>query len=223
MTPDSGGGRFRLIIFDWDGTIVDSTNAIAESIRLASEDMGCQLRDSHVAKYVIGLGLKDALAIAVPQLPESRYGALAERYKHHFLERDAQIRAFAGVETMLGRLRDRGRYLGIATGKSSIGLTRSLEITGLRHYFRATRCADQATPKPAPEMLFQLMDEVGVGRQEALMIGDTTHDIKMAQNAGVACVAVTYGAHPHGDLQRMGPLACVHGVGELDQWLNLNA
>lgn len=217
------GGRFRLVVFDWDGTIVDSTGAIAESIMLASADLGYPLRDPGVASYVIGLGLRDALAIAVPQLPESEYGALAERYKHHFLERDAKVKTFAGVETMLGRLMGRGHCLGVATGKSSAGLSRSLDATGLRQYFRATRCADQSTPKPSPDMIFELMDELGVGSEETLMVGDTTHDIKMAQNAGIACVAVTYGAHGSDDLAKMEPLACIESVRELDEWLKKNA
>ena len=223
MLIGPNGGRFRLVVFDWDGTIVDSTGAIAESIMLASADLGYPLRDRGVASYVIGLGLRDALALAVPQLPESEYGVLADRYKHHFLARDAKVKAFSGVEAMLGRLMERGHCLGVATGKSSAGLSRSLEATGLRRFFRATRCADQSAPKPSPAMIFELMDEIGVGSEQTLMVGDTTHDIRMAQNAGIACVAVTYGAHRADDLALMRPLACIDSVMELDGWLQKNA
>lgn len=215
--------QFDLVVFDWDGTVVDSIKAIADSIRLAAEDLGFSLKDPEIAKHVIGLGLQDALSIVVPGLPKSKYSLLADRYRYHFLLKDPNIGPFPGIESVLRGLRCRGHDLGIATGKSHAGLTRSLATIGFHQYFRATRTADKATPKPSPDMIFQLTEEIGVATDRTLMIGDTTHDLKMAGNAGVKCVAVSYGAHPAAELERMNPLACVDSVEDLEKWLISNA
>jgi phosphoglycolate phosphatase len=218
-----GAKRFKLVVFDWDGTIVDSTGVIAESIRLASADIGYPLREPSVATYVIGLGLRDALSIAIPHLPESKYEALSDRYRFHFLLREPRIEIFPGIERMLRRMDADGHRLAVATGKSAAGLRRSLESTSLHRYFHVTRCADQANPKPAPDMLLQIINEVGVASEETLMVGDTTHDLEMAHNAGVECVAVTYGAHYQAELEQFHPLVCLESAGELDEWLKHNA
>jgi phosphoglycolate phosphatase len=215
--------RFELIVFDWDGTLIDSAGAIVACIQAACRDLGLPVPDHERASHVIGLGLADALAHAVPTLPSAEYGRLAERYRVHFLARDSALPLFPGTRALLGGLRGRGHALAIATGKSRAGLARALEQAALAPLFLATRCADQTAPKPAPDMLLELMDELGVKPARTVMIGDTSHDLRMAAAAGVASLAVTYGAHPVGALAACEPLALLHSVAELDAWLTTNA
>jgi phosphoglycolate phosphatase len=215
--------RFELVVFDWDGTLIDSAGAIVACIQAACRDLGVPVPDDERASHVIGLGLADALSYAVPSLPPSEYGRLAERYRVHFLERDPTLPLFPGTRLMLEALRSRGHTLAIATGKSRAGLARALQTTGLAPLFDATRCADQCASKPAPEMLLELMAELDAVPERTLMIGDTSHDLQMAANAGVAGVAVSYGAHAGEALAALGPLALVHSTEELAEWLATNA
>jgi phosphoglycolate phosphatase len=215
--------RYELIVFDWDGTLMDSTAVIAGSIQAACRDLGLTVPDDASARHVIGLGLVEALSLAVPDAPESMYESLVERYRHHFLSQDKMIPLFAGVRETLAELHEQGYRLAVATGKSCIGLARVLESTGLKHYFHATRTADQTFSKPHPQMLQELMDELSVTTEDTLMIGDTTHDVQMAKNAGVDAVAVGYGAHPVAQLQQLNPLALVMDVPQLRAWLRDNA
>jgi phosphoglycolate phosphatase len=215
--------RFELLVFDWDGTLIDSTGAIAACIQEAARDLGLAVPDDVRARHVIGLGLSDALAYAVPDLPVSEYGRMAERYRHHFLARDAGLPLFAGSRELLDTLRARGHQLAIATGKSRAGLARALGHLDLAAVFAATRCADQCSPKPAPDMLIELMEEIGTTAERTLMIGDTAHDLVMAANAGVAAVAVGYGAHPPEELAALDPLALARSTAELAAWLDENA
>jgi phosphoglycolate phosphatase len=215
--------RYELLVFDWDGTLIDSAGAIVWCIQSACRDLGLPVPDDARASHVIGLGLRDALAYAVPGLPTEDYGRVVERYRAHFLARDAGIPLFPGAEAMLSGLRGRGHVLAIATGKSRAGLSRALDNTGLRPLFASSRCADQCAPKPAPDMLLELMAELGTDEANTLMIGDTVHDLQMAVGAGVPAVAVSYGAHAKADLAARGPLACLGSVDELSEWLSLNA
>jgi phosphoglycolate phosphatase len=215
--------RFRFVVFDWDGTLADSAALIARSIQAACRDIGEPVPDDATARYVIGLGLADMLRHIAPGLAPGRHRELTERYRHHFLGADASIPLFPEVPEMLGELGDSGCLLGVATGKSRAGLKRAFEQQGIGHCFAATRCADEGFPKPHPDMLLHLMDCVGAGPRETLMIGDTTHDVELARNAGVAAVAVSYGAHPRADLARLDPLAVVGSVAELRRWLRANA
>lgn len=215
--------RFELVVFDWDGTLIDSAGAIVACIQAACRDLGVPVPDDERASHVIGLGLVDALSYAVPSLPPSEYGRLAERYRVHFLARDPGLPLFPGTRAMLESLRGRGHTLAIATGKSRAGLARALQTTGLTALFDATRCADQCPSKPAPGMLLELMAEFDAAPERTLMIGDTSHDLQMAANAGVAAVAVSYGAHAGDTLAALGPLALVHSTDELAEWLALNA
>lgn len=215
--------RYDLIVFDWDGTIMDSTTVIVGSVQSACRDLGLAVPDDEAARHVIGLGLTEALRHVVPDAPESMYEPLAARYRHHFLAQDRAIPLFGGARETIAELHDAGYWLGIATGKSQAGLCRVLESTGLKKYFHATRTADQAFSKPHPAMLLELMDELAVSAGRALMIGDTTHDVLMAQNAKVDAVAVTYGAHPPEQLQELNPLALVGDFAELRAWLKANA
>jgi phosphoglycolate phosphatase len=211
--------RFRFVVFDWDGTLADSTALIAAAIQAACRDIGEPVPDEMTARYVIGLGLTDALRHAAPGLPVERHGELSMRYRHHYLTGDADIPLFEGAREMLDDLDEAGCLLGVATGKSRVGLDRALGQYRLAHRFVATRCGDEGFPKPNPDMLLRLMDRVGVLPQETLMIGDTTHDLELARNAGVASVGVGYGAHLPEHLSEVRPLALVHSVAELRHWL----
>ncbi|HKW37080.1 MAG TPA: HAD-IA family hydrolase [Burkholderiales bacterium] len=215
--------RYELLVFDWDGTLIDSAGAIVHCIQSACRDLGLPVPDEARASHVIGLGLNDALAYAAPGLLPQDYGRMVERYRIHFLARDAAIPLFRGAAEMLAALREGGHTLAIATGKSRKGLARALENTGLRPLFASSRCADECTPKPAPDMLLDLMDELGASEANTLMIGDTVHDLQMAARAGVPAVAVSYGAHARADLVAQSPLACVDSVHELTRWLTRNA
>lgn len=215
--------RYELLVFDWDGTLIDSANTIVACIQAACRDLGLPVPDDARASHVIGLGLRDALSHAIPGLPEGEYGRVVERYRRHFLARDPEIPLFSGTETMLAGLRQRGHILAVATGKSRAGLAHALENTGLRRFFASSRCADECAPKPAPDMLHELIDELDVSSTSTLMIGDTVHDLKMAASAGVDAVAVSYGAHPKPELVALEPLACLDSVDELRRWLAQNA
>jgi phosphoglycolate phosphatase len=215
--------RFRLLVFDWDGTLADSTAIIAGAIQQACNDLGLPVPDDVAARFVIGLGLVDALRHVAPTLPSSEHRRLSERYRHHYLARDPEIPLFAGAREMLDELDARGFLLAIATGKSRAGLERALAQQGVAHRFVASRCADEGHPKPHPDMLLALMDRCGTGPDETLMIGDTTHDLELARNAGANAIAVTYGAHAAGGLAGLSPLATVSSVAELRAWLNANA
>ena len=213
--------RFDLIVFDWDGTIVDSTSMIARCIQKAAADLGLTVPTLDQASHVIGLGLHDAMRIVAPGLPGERYPEFIAAYRRHFLAREDTMRLFAGMEALLHRL-SRERILSIATGKSRKGLERSLEATGVRRFFAASRCADETTPKPHPAMLFELMQELSAEPDSVLMIGDTSHDMEMARAAGVDGLAVTYGAHPEHTLRSCAPRGCVASVPDLDRWLSEN-
>ncbi len=215
--------RYDLIVFDWDGTVMDSTAVIAGSIQAACRDLGLAVPGDEAARHVIGLGLTQALRHAVPDAPESMYEPLVARYRHYFLAQDRAIPLFEGARETLAELHDAGHWLAVATGKSRMGLDRALESTGLKKYFHATRTADQTFSKPDPAMLLELMDELAVGAGRTLMIGDTTHDVQMAQNAKVDAVAAGYGAHPPEQLQELNPLALVKDFAELRAWLMVNA
>ncbi len=214
---------YSLIVFDWDGTLMDSAAAIVRAIQAASDDLGLPIPSEARARHVIGLGLADALQHAVPELSSERYGEMVERYRHHYLSGDHGLVLFPGIDALIADLSDAGYLLAVATGKSRIGLDRALAHSGLGPRFQASRCADECFSKPHPQMLHELMDEFGVEPAATLMIGDTSHDLQMAGNAGVAALAVTYGAHSHDYLAEHGPLACLHTVTELAEWLKANA
>ena len=214
--------RFKLIVFDWDGTLADSTGIISHAIREALRDMGEPVPDEEAARYVIGLGLADALRTVAPALPAARHSELVAHYRTHYLAAEQDIPMFAGAVDLLDELDRAGYFLGVATGKSRMGLDRVLTKNGLARRFHATRCADEGQPKPHPEMLLHLIDRLGVERTETLMIGDTTHDLLLARNAGVPAVAVTYGAHAREPLARLAPVGTAHSMAELAQWLRSN-
>lgn len=211
--------HFELIVFDWDGTLMDSTGAIVYALQQAARDIGVPVPSDEAASHIIGLGLLDALRHAMPDLPHERYRELAERYRYHYLTRDHELRLFTGIESMLTALAEAGHLLAVATGKTRVGLDRALDASGLRPRFLASRCADECHSKPHPQMLEELMDEFAVAPERVVMIGDTTHDLQMAANAGVAGIGVSYGAHPRAGLETAAPRFIADSVPELAAWL----
>ena len=210
---------FDLIVFDWDGTLADSTTVIAESLQRACRDLGCSVPGDVDARYVIGLGLADALRHIAPDLHVERYPDLSARYRDHFLSREEHIPLFDGALELLSALRESGHRLAVATGKTRKGLDRALAFHRVAHLFDATRCADEGRSKPDPEMLLHLLETLDVPRERALMVGDTTHDLEMAARAGVAAVAMTHGAHGEHHLARATALRMFSSIQLLHRWL----
>lgn len=215
--------RFELIVFDWDGTLMDSAALIVDSVQAAARDIGLEPPSEERARHIIGLGLVDAMRYALPDLEPEHYDQLVDRYRHHYLSRDHQLVLFEGIRELIGELASGDYILGVATGKSRRGLDRALDGSGLRPHFHATRCADECHSKPHPQMLEELMAEFGVAPDATLMIGDTTHDLQMARNAGTAALAVSYGAHPRAVLEAEVPLHCSASVEDMSAWLRANA
>ncbi len=215
--------QFDLIAFDWDGTLFDSTAIITRCIQLAVVDVGGKRPSDQDASYVIGLGLMQALAHAAPDVPPGKYPELGQRYKHHYMAHQNDISLFAGVLPMLADLKTRNHLLAVATGKSRRGLDDTLLAVELHGVFDSSRTADETAGKPHPLMLKELMQELGVEAHRVLMIGDTTHDLQMALNAGCPSVGVSYGAHEPAAFDALDPRFVAHSVAELHAWLLANA
>lgn len=224
LNPDSPLSRqFDLIAFDWDGTLFDSTAIIARCIQDAVRDVGGAVPSDKDAAYVIGMGLMQALAHAAPDVPEDRYPELGARYRHHYMSHQNDISLFDGVLLMLNELKSRQHCLTVATGKSRVGLDEVLHAVELKGMFDGSRTADETAGKPNPRMLQELMRKFGVEPARTLMIGDTTHDLQMALNAGCPSVGVSYGAHAPDAFTTLHPLFVAHSVRELHNWLLANA
>lgn len=211
--------RYAAVLFDWDGTVMDSTYSIASSIQLASADLELPVPSIQQASWVIGLSLESALYRAVPDLTAEQMPLFLERYRYHFMQRDPHIKLFDGILPFMGELRGRQIALGVATGKSRQGLDRVLQQVNLSTFFDATRCADETRSKPDPEMLHQLLAELMLEPEQVLMVGDTVHDIHMAANAGMDSVAVTYGAHDPQTLAKAEPTVMVDNVAQMRDWV----
>ena len=215
--------QFDLIAFDWDGTLFDSTRIITRCIQEAVRDVGGTVPDDRAAAYVIGLALIPALAHAAPDVPKEKYPELGERYRHHYIQHKDDISLFDGVLPLLGALRERQHWLAVATGKGRQGLNDALAHSDLAGMFDASRTADETASKPHPRMLLELIDEFGVRAERTLMIGDTTHDLLLARNAGTRSVAVSFGAHEPQAFGAYDPLHIAHSTAELHQWLSQHA
>ncbi len=215
--------NYDLIVFDWDGTLMDSTAAIVESIRDSALHLKLPVPHQEIAAHVIGLGLREAWEMIFPDLKESQYLKLMALYRRYYLINSLKITLFEGIKALLEKLIKKDYRLAIATGKSRQGLNQALKETGLTSYFDGTRTIDESLSKPNPEMLLELSNELQIPTQRMLMIGDTTHDLMMAHNAKVASVAVNYGAHSEEELKTMHPLYIANTVQALDHWLENHA
>jgi phosphoglycolate phosphatase len=215
--------QFDLIAFDWDGTLFDSTAIITRCIQNAVRDVGGTVPSDREAAYVIGMGLMQALAHAAPDVPADKYPALGERYRFHYMAHQNDLSLFPGVLELLADLKARHHWLAVATGKSRRGLDEVLHTVQLKGVFDGSRTADETAGKPHPRMLQELMREFGVEPERTLMIGDTTHDLQMALNAGCASIGVSYGAHEPGAFHALQPRHVAHSVRELHDWLLAHA
>ena len=215
--------RFDLICFDWDGTLFDSTALIVHCIQQAVVDVGGAKPSDAAAAYVIGLALTPALAKAAPDVPPEKYPELGAAYRRHYLAQQHDINLFDGVLPMLEDLKRRHHWLAVATGKSRRGLDDALASRQLKGVFDGSRTADETAGKPNPLMLRELMREFGAEPARTLMVGDTSHDLQMAQNAGCPSVGVSYGAHEPHEFDTLKPLHIAHSVADLRQWLDASA
>ena len=212
---------FNLLIFDWDGTLMDSEAKIVDCVRAAAEDLDLGVPADDRIRNIIGLGLTEAVTTLFPGSDDEQVQAVARRYRHHFLAvNETPSALFPGAVMVLEALADRDYLLAVATGKGRQGLDRALADTGLARLFHATRCADETLSKPHPEMLHQLMNELGAMPGETLMVGDTEYDMQMAVNAGTERLAVSYGVHAPERLQQHRPLGCLDSIGEMVTWLD---
>ena len=217
--PDSAS-RYRLLVFDWDGTLADSIAHIVGALQAAIEELGLAQPPQEELLAVIGLGLELAFATLFPALSADAHARLAAAYRGHYLRSAASVPLFPRVTEVIPALHRQGYLLAVATGKSRRGLQRALDESGLGPYFAASRCADETFSKPHPQMLLEIMQVLDVEPGATLMIGDSHHDLQMAGNAGVDAVAVNYGAQPAGRLLEFNPAASIHDLDELLAWLD---
>lgn len=215
--------QFDLIIFDWDGTLVDSSQVIVDCIQAASVDAGLPVPSAAASRGIIGLSLRLAVLELFPEIEEQQIQTLVERYGYHFHTRDHEIPVFEGVAEALVELEDAGFMLAVATGKGRRGLNHAMQSSGLHPHFIASRCADECHSKPHPQMLHELMEELGAMPERTLMIGDTSYDLEMARNAKVPSLAAAYGAQPLESLLPFEPLSAFNRFSDLHQWLQQNA
>jgi phosphoglycolate phosphatase len=220
---DAGRPAYQAVIFDWDGTLLDSTHHIVGALIGACRDLGLREPTREQAGWVIGLSLQAALYQQVPELKADQVDAFAQRYKAHFMHLLADMHLFEGQAQLLRDLHARGVVLAVATGKSRQGLDTSIERLGLQGLFRATRTVDEARGKPDPDMLEQLLSELDLAPGSALMVGDTTHDVLMAKAAGIDSLAVSYGAHRASLLESARPTAMVGTVLDMQAWIRARA
>ncbi|MCW8827297.1 MAG: HAD-IA family hydrolase [Gammaproteobacteria bacterium] len=211
---------FNLLVFDWDGTVMDSESQIVNCLQAAIKDLGLPERTDDEAKNIIGLGLREAVETLYPGSSDQVHRDLVESYRHHWLAEDApQSSLFPGAKALLESLNDAGYLLAVATGKGRRGLNKVLDETGLGGMFVTSRCADEAFSKPHPQMLEYIMDFTGCEPAETLMIGDTVYDMEMANNASTHALAVTYGVHELERLQQHNPIGVIDNLIELQPWL----
>ncbi|AEF03530.1 HAD family hydrolase [Alteromonas sp. KS69] len=212
--------RYKLVIFDWDGTLMDSADKIINCMQIAAKHCDMPVPSADAVSHIIGISLKPA----IKQLFGINDDALAERlvlaYKEAFVSHDATpCPLFNGVEDLLSALKAKGATLAVATGKARRGLDRAWSQTETGHFFSASRCADDAQSKPSPDMLLQILDELNISANDAVMIGDTTYDMQMAKSIGMRRIGVSYGVHAQVHLEALAPETIVHSIGELQQFL----
>lgn len=211
--------RYDLVIFDWDGTLMDSEAKIVRCFREAAKDAGAPYPGDAAVRNIIGLGLKEAVDVIFPDTDEATRDAVLEGYRDHFLVHDkTEMPLFPGVPEGLADMVDCGYQLAVATGKARRGLNRVLGGSPLEHFFGVTRCADETRSKPHPLMLEEIIFETGVSSQRAIMVGDSVYDLEMANNAGIDCLAVSYGVHPCDRLTDYTSNKCMHSFRHVRDW-----
>ena len=211
--------NYGLYVFDWDGTVMDTTGLIARGIQEAARSLGLRVPSLELARSVIGLGAADSMRIVNPDCPRERWEEYAAAYKRWYISREAQVEVMAGLEDLLKTMRGRGMRLAVATGKSRAGLNRVFALTGIEPLFEETITADESFSKPNPAMLLELSDRTGVAVSDMVMIGDSVHDMQLAQNAAADAVGVTWGACARRDLLALPHAAVVDTVAELSDWI----
>ena len=219
--------QYPLLVFDWDGTLVDSIERIVTSLQFASKKALNIEVTAQQAKNVIGLGLAEAVEMLHPELnrnqDKKQLVKIADAYRQHYLfDNKVPAPLFDGVNSLLDELRDQGYTLAISTGKSRRGLEQSIAEHNVAEYFVATRCADESKSKPQPDMLHEILKELNFPAAQALMIGDSEHDLKMANNADMSCIGVTHGVHDEATLKQFNPLTCLNDITDLSDYLNHN-
>jgi phosphoglycolate phosphatase len=209
---------FELIVFDWDGTLMDSEAHIINSMQCAFDDVGMDSVTDASVRNIIGLGMREAVATLLPEISSDIYDSIIDRYRYHFFADDS-CEPFDGVGEVLESLYDQGYLLAVATGKGRQGMDRALASTGFGKYFLESRCADETRSKPDPQMLNEIIEILDVSHNKTLMVGDTEYDLEMANAAGIASLGVDYGAHERDRLLECNPLDCLASIQELPEWL----
>ncbi len=209
----------KLIVFDWDGTLMDSETQIVHSLLNAIADLGVASRNADQCRDIIGLGLREAIQALYPGENEAFTARFVERYRHHWFASAQDSDLFPGARETLEVLHEAGFTLAVATGKGRVGLDRVLQHTRMHALFATTRCADESRSKPHPQMLEEILRQLRIEPAQALMVGDTEYDMRMARQAGVHPVAVSYGVHERQRLARFDPLVCLDNISELIDWL----
>lgn len=208
----------QLVVFDWDGTLFDSTAVIAQSLSRAAHELGLRAVSEQQARQVIGLGFAEATRALVGEVSEATLNAFIAKYRQYYFTDEHSLALFEGILPLLQQLKAQDKYLAVATGKSRAGLNQLLRANPeIAQLFDCTRTADETASKPHPMMLHELLDELNLSAEQAVMVGDTHYDIEMAQAAQMPNIAVSYGAHSIDDLQRAKPDALVHDVSQLAQ------
>lgn len=212
-----------LLIFDWDGTLSDSTGLITRAMQESASDLGWAVPEDAAVQNIIGLGLPEALNLLFPDQDEQGHASLRDRYRENYIRADRAkpSELFPEVIETLTRLRESGHRMAVATGKSRVGLDRVLKAMNLNGFFHATRCADETASKPHPLMLHQLLEECQTQPVDAVMVGDTEYDMDMGRRAGMDRIAVSYGAHEIHRLHSYEPALCLDRFGTLLEWERL--
>ena len=211
--------EYSLLIFDWDGTLIDSEANIVFCMRATIQELDLPDLSASEIRNVIGLGLREAICTLYPAQGEDIHLDFIDRYRYHFLSSDPST-PFAGVDQLLSQLSESNYLMAVATGKGRVGLERALDQTNYRRHFHSTRCADETRSKPHPQMLEEILDELGLEPADALMIGDTEYDLQMAKHIKMDSVGVCTGVHEEARLRNCDPVACLPSALDLIEFLN---
>jgi len=215
--------NYQLLVFDWDGTLMDSERRIVTCMQLAATDAGAGIPDEAAVRNIIGLGMQEAVTALFPAADDRLAGDIIDAYRAHWLgDRIPPSTLFPGADKVIREFADAGFLLAVATGKSRRGLDKVLQETQLGKLFHMTRCADEAYSKPHPQMLEDILNELGTPPSDALVIGDTEYDMQMAGNAGVDALGVAHGVHASERLRAHGALTILNHLEELPLWLQQN-